>query len=1017
MAENPNNDCGCCKGLSARTLILVYNRPGLSTIRYRTGTHTRFKQSMIAGLSDPKRPALGSLKTRDEDDFSIALLDAWAAVADVLTFYQERIATESYLRTATQRESILQLSRLIGYELRPGVASSAYLAFCMETAEGAPDSTSINIGTKIQSIPGPGQLPSTFETVESITAWPSLNELKPLMTMRQEVTPSSGKVWFEGMSTGLKNGDGLLFNLKAGEEFFCQVESVKLLPEKNQTEVKIQKRVPLPPKQPKSQVKAVAYDQAARQRIFYQDMDFGKTNLGKTNLDKIDYPLSGYPLSGRVSSKSPDQSSRSSKAAGASVKVAAPQAPQYQYAYAADADKSYQVAAAKEYFAEPVKAEDVLIFNVMFPGFTTAILGGQVEPPRQGSIDLPAGVTAFRSKAYIFGHNAPRFDSLPNSMKYGDYIPEHSKDGTDKVTYHFEDGPYRYREESWVDTKLEESWAGKKLNEYKLIDNTPEKASIFLDSVYPVQKGGVIILRDGNACQPYKVDDFWDISKSDFTLTAKIRALALTTVDTSSLSEFSVRGTSVFCQGEELALARVPYDVPCVSGGSIVLDGYLYRLKKYQPIIVCGRLAMDLEDNPSSCEVAIVSDRQITPGPEGFTTISLLDSLKGKYLRETVTVYANVAPATEGETKEEVLGSGDASVPFQRFSLHSEPLTYVPSISTNGSASTLKVYVNGVQWHEVASLYGCGPKDRVFAVRRDENGKAEVKFGDGINGSRLPTGQENVRAVYRKGLGKSGNVDEGLLSLLMKVPLGIRSVKNPIAASGGADPEDLESARTNAPLDMFTLGRLVSLQDYEDFCRAFAGIGKALATWTWNGQVRGILVTVAGQGGDDVKEDSILYKNLLAEMHRAGDPTIPIELKSYQKAFFRVSASVKIDPDYQADQVLSQVRRSVLARFSFNARSFGQDVYLSEVMAAIQSVPGVMAAEVSQLYKVTARKEMKSAKCGEVLANIVLSGLVGKDSMIPASAPRSGDKHQQAAPAELLIIDPNQPFDSLGVIS
>lgn len=1009
MTENSYDDCGCCRGLSARTPVLVYNRPSLSTIRYRTGTHSRFKQSMIAGLSDPKRPELSRLKTRDDDDFSIALLDAWAAVADVLTFYQERIATESYLRTAIQRESILQLSRLIGYELRPGVASSAYLAFSMETAEGAPDSVSIDIGTKVQSIPGPGQLPSIFETVESITAWPSLNELKPLVTMRQDVTPSSEKVWLEGMSTGLKSGDGLLFNLTSGEEFFCQVESIKLLPEKNQTEVKIQKQILLPQKQTKFQVKAVAYKQAAMQRIFYQDMNLGKTNLGKINLDKINLGKISNPLGEKISSKSPAQSSRSSKAAGSSVKAAALQAAQYQYESAAEVDLSYQVAAVKEYYAKPVNAKDVLIIDSVFPLFIAAILGGQVEPPRQGSVDLPPGATAFRSRAYIFGHNAPRFDSLPNSMKYGDYITVHKKDDPDTETYQFKPGPYRYREDSWVD--------GTTLDKYDLIDKTPDKASLFLDGIYPVQKGGVIILRDRNACQPYKVDDFWDVSKSDFTLTAKIRALALTTEDASALSNFTVRGTTVFCQGEELVLARVPYDDPFVSGGSIVLDGYLYRLKKDQPIIVCGKLAMDLEDNPSSCEIAIVSDVQITPGPEGFTTVSLLDSLKGKYLRETVTVYANVALVTEGETKEEVLGSGDASVPFQRFSPHSEPLTYVPSTSSSGSASTLKVYVDGVQWHEVKSLYGCGPKDKVFVAQRDENGKVEVKFGDGINGSRLPTGQENVRAVYRKGLGKSGNVDAGKLSLLMKVPLGIKSVKNPIAASGGADPEDLESARTNAPLDMFTLGRLVSLQDYEDFCRAFAGIGKALATWTWNGQVRGVLVTVAGQGGDDVTEDSVLYKNLLAEMHRAGDPTIPIELRSYQKAFFRVSTSIKIDPDYQADWVLSQVRRSVLARFSFYARSFGQNVYLSEVMAAIQSVPGVMAAKVSQLYKVTARKEMKSAKFGEVLANIVLFGFVGKNNMIPASAPRSGDKHQQAAPAELLIIDPNQPFDSLGVIS
>lgn len=946
MAEIPYDNCGCCEGLGERTPLQIYNRPGMSTIRYRTGTHSRFKQSMIAGLSDPNKPVLGRLKTRDDNDFSIAILDAWAAVADVLTFYQERIATESYLRTATERESVLQLSRLIGYELKPGVASSAYLAFCMETAEGAPESTSIDIGTKIQSIPGPGQLPSVFETVESITAWPSLSELKPLKTIEQEVTHSSEKAWFEGMSTGLRAGDGLLFNLVAGDEFFCQVESITLLPEKNQTEVKLQKQILLPQemlpqkqltqKQPMFREKAVVHDQAAMQ--------------------------------------------------------------------------SHEAVAMEGIYSRPIKSEDVLIldrFDRFFHVITAAVLCGCVEQPRQGSVELPAGVTAFRSKANIFGHNAPRFDSLPNIMKYGDYILEHDEDNPNEVTYQFKNGPYHSRENSWVDTTLDK---------YEMEDNTPIGASLFLDGIYPVQKNGVIILRDGDACQPYKVDNFWDVSKSDFTLTAKIRALALTAEDTSALSKFTVRGTTVFCQGEELKLAKVPCADPCISGSSIVLDGYLYRLKRDQPIIICGKLAMDLKDNPSSCELAFISDVQITAGTDGFTTAYLKDSLEGKYLRDTVRVYANVALATEGETKEEVLGSGDASVPFQRFGLHEAPLTYVSSTSGSGLASTLKVYVNGIEWHEAGSLYECGPRDRVFEVHRDENGRATAKFGDGINGSRLPTGLENIKAIYRKGLGKGGNVDAGKLSLPMKVPLGIKSVKNPLAASGGADQEDLESARTNAPLDMFTLGRLVSLQDYEDFCRAFAGIGKAMATWTWNGQVRGVFVTVAGQDGDEVPEDSLLYKNLLAEMHRAGDPSIPIELRSYQKAFFRAAAMVKIDPDYQADWVLSQVKCSVPAKFSFSARSFGQDVYLSEVMAAVQSVPGVTAVEVSRLYKVTAKKEMKSAKCGEVLADIILFGEAGLETTIPASAPKSGDKRELATAAELLIIDPNQPFDSLGVI-
>src|ERR1700751_6288226 len=133
------NDCGCWSGTAIDTPAAKFNRPGLPAIGYRGGTQQGFKATLLARLSSTDYPALAALGTRSESDFSIALLDAAATMADVLTFYQERIANESYLRTATERRSLLELARLIGYELRPGVAATADLAFTLEDANGAPD--------------------------------------------------------------------------------------------------------------------------------------------------------------------------------------------------------------------------------------------------------------------------------------------------------------------------------------------------------------------------------------------------------------------------------------------------------------------------------------------------------------------------------------------------------------------------------------------------------------------------------------------------------------------------------------------------------------------------------------------------------------------------------------------------------------------------------------------------------------------------------------------------------------
>ena len=111
--------CGCCAGTSVETPQPAVNRPGLSSIAYRVGSWATFRESMLARLSSSDYPALAALKTRDNDDFTIAFLDATSMMLDILTFYQERLANESYLRTATELRSLTELSRLIGYQPAP----------------------------------------------------------------------------------------------------------------------------------------------------------------------------------------------------------------------------------------------------------------------------------------------------------------------------------------------------------------------------------------------------------------------------------------------------------------------------------------------------------------------------------------------------------------------------------------------------------------------------------------------------------------------------------------------------------------------------------------------------------------------------------------------------------------------------------------------------------------------------------------------------------------------------------
>ena len=191
------------------TPLGVTNPPGLPAIAYRVGTHGSFKESLEARLSG--QAALRALTTRQDDDPTIALLDAWATVLDVLTFYQERIANEAYLRTATELQSILELAREIGYELGPGAAAGTDLVFTLETAPGAPESVRLGTGVKVQSIPGQDELPQIFETVEEIEARPVWNGLQARLTQPELTALGATEVFLQGVATNLRPGDLVLF--------------------------------------------------------------------------------------------------------------------------------------------------------------------------------------------------------------------------------------------------------------------------------------------------------------------------------------------------------------------------------------------------------------------------------------------------------------------------------------------------------------------------------------------------------------------------------------------------------------------------------------------------------------------------------------------------------------------------------------------------------------------------------------------------------------------------------------
>ena len=209
-------DCGCgcggtcCAGVRPVTPLTQFNPPGLAAIRYRAGCYGDFFSSMLARLAS--RPELAGYTTRELDDPGIALLDCWALVGDIVTFYAERQANEGYLSTAVQADSLAMLGQLVSYQPRPAVGASGYLAFTMDPgAVGV-----IPAGSQARSVAGPNQLPQTFETAETIAARADWNQLAVRLSRPAALAPDTAAGYTQltlvGAALGLQPGNRLVFD-------------------------------------------------------------------------------------------------------------------------------------------------------------------------------------------------------------------------------------------------------------------------------------------------------------------------------------------------------------------------------------------------------------------------------------------------------------------------------------------------------------------------------------------------------------------------------------------------------------------------------------------------------------------------------------------------------------------------------------------------------------------------------------------------------------------------------------
>ena len=71
---------------------------------------------------------------RDPADFGMTLLELFSYIGDILNYYIDRSANEAFITTASQRENVLSLARVLGYTPTDNTAATVTLTFKNSTA-------------------------------------------------------------------------------------------------------------------------------------------------------------------------------------------------------------------------------------------------------------------------------------------------------------------------------------------------------------------------------------------------------------------------------------------------------------------------------------------------------------------------------------------------------------------------------------------------------------------------------------------------------------------------------------------------------------------------------------------------------------------------------------------------------------------------------------------------------------------------------------------------------------------
>lgn len=321
------------------------------------------------------------------------------------------------------------------------------------------------------------------------------------------------------------------------------------------------------------------------------------------------------------------------------------------------------------------------------------------------------------------------------------------------------------------------------------------------------------------------------------------------------------------------------------------------------------------------------------------TTLYFKPALKTLFDASQCVINGNLAELTQGQLIEnETLGDGNAALSFQSFTLKAGQLVFTQQ-SKNIIAPVLSVTVEGQPYHPISDLLNAGPHEKVYILTLNDKGTATLTFGDGINGSRLPSGVGNVKATYRINMPGFDASDEKAQFIITEPPYGLTTIASAAAQNPVKISEKIKKGDKVSLNPALLPKRLVTLSDFETVSASFSSVAKSKIRTAIIKRQKGLILTLAGSHPKALEQKISLLKHVKERItHLSLTPNIPLQIVPAVEKPFCLSAILTIQnglSSAQKAEIAQKAYQSLKEKYGYEAASIGSAISQHQVQSLL----------------------------------------------------------------------------------